>query len=71
MTVKVSTVHPMTRQDARDILARFASRPDTIDFSRVRTISHCFADELFSHLPASTRVLNASPFVQRILSSVR
>lgn len=69
MTVEIKrfTRHAWTREDARTIIASCTAQPDTLDFSDVVSISHCFADELFSRLaPAKPRVTNATPFVARI-----
>jgi hypothetical protein len=44
--------------------------PDAVDFSGVRSVTHCFADELFSSFPTMPKIVNASPFVTRILRAV-
>jgi hypothetical protein len=71
MTLKVNefSLYPLTREDARKI-ASAVPCPKEIDFSDVVSVSHCFADELFSlFLPAKPSVINASPFVSRIVCS--
>lgn len=71
MTLKIKDFsrYLLTREDAKRI-ALAVRRPEQIDFSDVVSVSHCFADELFSlfsdHKPV---VLNASPFVHRIVSA--
>lgn len=61
---------PLTREDAR-IMAQVCSCPEQIDFSEVISISHCFADELFSRFsPSKPTVVNASPFVATVVSAV-
>jgi hypothetical protein len=61
---------PLTREDAKKI-AKAVPCPDQVDFSQVVSVSHCFADELFSlFAPAKPKVINASPFVERIVVSV-
>ena len=73
MTLKISsfTRYPLTRENARKILASLPARPNEIDFSEVRSLSHCFAHELFSALEDShPRIVNATPFVENIISSV-
>jgi hypothetical protein len=73
MTLKISsfTRYPLTREEARQILSSLPARPNEIDFSEVRSISHCFAHELFSNLQESRpQILNATPFVENIISSV-
>jgi hypothetical protein len=58
---------PLTREDAKRI-ALTVPCPDQIDFSDVVSTSHCFADELFTRFsPVKPVVVNASPFVARIL----
>jgi len=71
MTLKLSEYSQFawTREEARDI-ANSVSQPDSIDFSDVVSISHCFADELFTQFaPNKPTVVNASPFVSRIVTS--
>jgi hypothetical protein len=72
MTLKISefTRFPLTRDDARQMLAACPSLPDTLDFDGIFSVSHCFADELMSNFARSPKVLNACPFVQRIVSAV-
>lgn len=72
MTLKISefTRYPLTRDDARQMLASCSALPDTLDFSEIISVSHCFADELMSKFTRSPKVLNACPFVQRIVSAV-
>lgn len=73
MTLKISnfTRYPMTRDDARSILSSLAARPEKVDFSEIRSISHCFAHEFVSSFSETQpQILNACPFVERILSSV-
>jgi len=73
MTLKISnfTRYPLTREEARQILSSLPVRPNAIDFSEIRSISHCFAHELFSTLQDSQpQILNAAPFVENIVSSV-
>jgi hypothetical protein len=73
MTLRISsfTQYPLTREEARQILSSLPVRPDAIDFSDLRSISHCFAHELFSTLrDFRPQILNAAPFVENIVSSV-
>lgn len=74
MTLKVSnfTRYPLMREDARRMLSALGVPPSQIDFSEVRSISHCFAHELVSNLDSTDKlmILNASPYVERIISSV-
>jgi hypothetical protein len=70
MTLKIKEFSrfPLTREDAKRIALSFSDCPDQIDFSDVVSVSHCFADELFSHFaPEKPLVVNASPFVARIV----
>jgi hypothetical protein len=60
----------LTREDAKKI-ASIYPRPDSIDFSDVVSISHCFADELFNQFaPAKPTVVNAPAFVERVAAAV-
>lgn len=72
MTLKISdfTRYPMTREDARWILSSTVVCPEQVDFSEIKSISHCFAHEFFSSFSVRPQVLNASAFVERIVSSV-
>jgi hypothetical protein len=70
LNIKDYTVLPLTREDATIIIAAAPVCPDTLDFSDVASVSHCFADELFSrYLPSTPEVVNATPFVKRILAA--
>lgn len=70
LSIKDYTVLPLTREDATFIVASVPVCPDKLDFSDVASVSHCFADELFSrYLPATPKVVNATPFVKRILEA--
>jgi hypothetical protein len=69
MTIRIKEFSrfPITREDAKKIASAFPC-PDSVDFSDVVSVSHCFADELFSRFsPAKPDVINASPFVARIV----
>ena len=67
LLVKEFSRFPLTRDDAERI-ATVVPCPERIDFSDVVTVSHCFADELFSRFsPANPTIINASPFVARIV----
>jgi hypothetical protein len=58
---------PLTREEAKRI-ALAVPCPKQVDFADVESISHCFADELFSRFsPARPEIINASPFVARIV----
>jgi hypothetical protein len=68
LNVRDFTAFPVTREDARTIIASISVCPDQLDFANVISVSHCFADELLSTLsPASPQIVNASPYVNRIL----
>jgi hypothetical protein len=70
LNIKDYTVLPLTREDATIIIASAPVCPDKLDFSDIASVSHCFADELFSrYLPATPEVVNAKPFVKRILAA--
>jgi hypothetical protein len=71
LNIKDYTVLPLTREDATIIIIASAPVcPDKLDFSDIASVSHCFADELFSrYLPATPEVVNATPFVKRILAA--
>ena len=72
MTLKIKEFSrfPLTREDAKRIALSLSYLPEQIDFSDVSVVSHCFADELFSRLaPEKPLVINASPFVARIVSA--
>jgi len=61
---------PLTREDAQSI-ARVCPAPTQVDFSGVVSVSHCFADELFSRLsPARPEIINASTFVAKVVNAV-
>jgi hypothetical protein len=67
LLIKDFSCLPLTREDAKRI-ALAVPCPKQIDFSDVVSTSHCFADELFSqYAPVKPVVVNASPFVARIL----
>jgi hypothetical protein len=69
VTLRIKNRFPWTREDARKI-AKEVPRPDKIDFSDVTSVTHCFADELFSRFsPARPEIVNASPFVARIVNT--
>jgi hypothetical protein len=69
VTLKVKTRLAWTREDARRIALEVPC-PDRVDFSEVVNVTHCFADELFSRLsPAKPEIVNASPFVARIVQA--
>jgi hypothetical protein len=72
LTISKFSRYPLTRDDARHMLESYCALPNEIDFLHVRSISHCFAHELFSQFPPTTnpRITNATPFVERIVSSV-
>ena len=72
LSIKDFSRYPLTREDARKVISTLEAIPDEIDFSEVVSISHCFADELFSRLTVKKqpKIRNASPFVARILCSV-
>jgi hypothetical protein len=73
MTLKIKEFSrfPLTRKDAQRIALSSPYRPEKIDFSDVVAVSHCFADELFMRFaPQKPLVVNASPFVARIVSAV-
>jgi hypothetical protein len=58
-----------TRESAKKI-AMAVPCPDRVDFSDVVSVTHCFADELFSRFSSSRpEIVNASPFVARIVDA--
>jgi hypothetical protein len=60
---------PLTREDARKISLEVPC-PERVDFTDVVSVTHCFADELFSRFsPARPSIVNASPFVARIVNA--
>lgn len=70
LELKNYTRYAWTREDAKEI-AMAVPCPDRVDFSDVVSVTHCFADELFSRFsPAKPEVVNASPFVARIVQAV-
>jgi hypothetical protein len=69
LVVKDHNRFPWTRADAKKMAKAFR-RPDAVDFTGIASISHCFADELFSQFADAPKVINASPFVARIVHSV-
>ena len=71
MTLKIKhfSRFPWTREDASEI-AKAVPCPDKVDFSDVVSVTHCFADELFSRFhPAKPKIVNASSFVARIVQA--
>ena len=71
MTLRVKDFNrfPWTRDDARQ-MAMAVPCPDIIDFTDVSSLTHCFADELFSCFSAKPTIINASAFVARIVHAV-
>jgi hypothetical protein len=69
LKVKNFSLCPFTREEARHIVEAVPC-PERLDFTDVVSVSHCFADELFSRIsPARPEIVNASPFVERILNA--
>lgn len=69
LVIKEFSCLPLTREDANRIIVSNPC-PDRVDFSDIVSVSHCFADELFSRLlPHRPEIVNASPFVSRIVSA--
>jgi len=67
LIMKNFTRFAWTREDAKQVAVAVPC-PDKVDFSEVVSVTHCFADELFSRFsPAKPEIVNASPFVARIV----
>lgn len=70
LRIKEFSRFPLTREDAKRI-ALAVPCPDEVDFSEVVSVSHCFADELFTRFaPARPTVVNAPSFVRKVAAGV-
>jgi hypothetical protein len=70
LRIKEFNRFPWTREDAKQI-ASAVPCPDRVDFSDVASVTHCFMDELFSRFSSKPRIVNASPFVRRIVQAAQ
>lgn len=67
LRLETFTCFPMTRVDAERMLSKLdVASIVAVDFTRIKAVSHCFSDELFTRIGHDVQILNASEFVHRI-----